>query len=149
MRRAEWAASCDDREPAFEVAIERYAIVQQIVDTRAGLARQPEGDRLVDQAGAGGDRIGGMRLGAVAFGNGGRDAALRPRRRRALAERSRRNHRHRARREFQGAKQPGKAGADDDDVARVTDSIMIPVWHARLHLLVAPHMQDGLISSSG
>ena len=39
-----------DRELAFEVAVERHAIMQQIMDTRAGLARQPERHSFIDQA---------------------------------------------------------------------------------------------------
>ena len=117
MRRAECAASCDDREPAFEVAIERNAVMQQIVDARAGLPRQSKRDGLVDQPGADRDGIGGVRFRAVAFGDCGGDAALRPRRRSAFAERSRGNHGDRARREFQRAEQSGEAAADDDDIA--------------------------------
>ena len=77
------------REPAFEVAIERDAVVQEIVDARAGLPRQSERDRLVDQARADRDRIGGVRLRAVALGDGGGNAALRPRGRCAFAQRRR------------------------------------------------------------
>ncbi len=47
-----------DREPAFEVAVERDAVVQEVVDAGAGFARDPQRERLIDQAGAGGDRIG-------------------------------------------------------------------------------------------
>ena len=68
-----------DRELAFEIAIEGNAVTEQVVDARTGLARHSERDRLVDQARAGRDRIGGMRLRAVALGDRGRDAALRPR----------------------------------------------------------------------
>ena len=67
-----------DRELAFEVAIERHAVAQQVVDARAGFACQSERYGLIDQAGADGDRIGRMRLGAVAFCDRSGDAALRP-----------------------------------------------------------------------
>ena len=127
MRRAECAASCDDREPAFEVAIERNAVVQEIVDARAGFARQSKRDRLVDQARADRDRVGGMRFRAVAFGDRGGDAALRPRRRGALAERCRGNHGDRTRRQFQRAEQSGEAAADDDDIVGVAGEVMILV----------------------
>ena len=103
----------------FEVAVERHAVSQQVVDAGAGLARQTERDRLVDEPGADRDRIGGVRFGAVAFGDGGGDAALRPRRRGALAERRGRNHGDRPRRQLQRAEQAGKATADDDDVVGV------------------------------
>ena len=92
----------------------------------AGFPRQSERDRLVDQAGAGRDRVGGVRLGAVAFGDRRGDAALRPGRRGALAERRRRNHGDRTWRQFQRAEQPGEAAADDDDVA-IAARIAIPV----------------------
>jgi hypothetical protein len=78
-----------DREPAFEVAIERDAVMQQIVDARAGLPRQSERDRFVDQARADRDRIGGVRFCAVALGDGSRNAALRPRARCSFAQRRR------------------------------------------------------------
>jgi len=44
----------------------------------AGFACETEGYRFIDQAGAGGDRVGSMRLGAVALGYRGGNAALRP-----------------------------------------------------------------------
>ena len=83
----------------------------------AGFARQSERDRLIDQAGADRDRIGGVRFRAVAFGHRRGDAALRPRRRGAFAKRCRGNHRNRTRRQFQRAEQSGEAAADDDDIA--------------------------------
>ena len=76
----------------------------------------PSAMPLIDQAGADRDGVGGVRLRAVALGDGGGNAALRPRRRGALAERSRRNHGDRTRRQPQRAEQSGKAAADDDDV---------------------------------
>ena len=77
-----------DRKPAFEVAIERHAIAQQIFDACGSLAGQSERDRFIDQAAADRDRIGRMGFGAVAFSDGGGDAALRPCGGCALAERS-------------------------------------------------------------
>ena len=68
-----------DGEPAFEVAVEWHAVLQQIMNPRAGLAGQRKRDLLVDNAAAHRDRIGGMGFGAVALGNRRRDAALRPR----------------------------------------------------------------------
>ena len=47
-----------DRETAFEVAVERHAILQQIVDACAGLARQTERDAFVDEPAADRDGIG-------------------------------------------------------------------------------------------
>ena len=115
-----------DREPAFEVAIERNAVTQQVMDAGAGFARYSERDRFIDQARADRDGIGGVRFRAVAFGDGGRDAALRPRRRGALAERCGGNHGDRTRRQLQRAEQPGKAAADDDDVVGVAGEIVEP-----------------------
>ncbi len=89
-----------DCEPAFEVAIEGNAVMQEVMDTRAGFARQSECYFLIDQARAGRDRIGGMGLRTVALGNRRRDAALRPCGRCALAEWRRRNHGDRAGRQF-------------------------------------------------
>src|SRR5260370_38310639 len=54
-------------ELAFEVAIERNSVMQQIMDTRAGFARQSQRDRFVDQPPADGDRIGGMALPPLAL----------------------------------------------------------------------------------
>ena len=70
-----------DREPAFEIAIEGNAVPQEVMDAGRSFARDPERDRLIDQARAGRDRIGRVRLRAVAFRDRGGDAALRPRRR--------------------------------------------------------------------
>ena len=77
---------------------------------------RPSAIVLVDQAGADRDGVGGMRLRAVAFGDGGGDAALRPGGRGALAERRRGDHGDRTRRQLQRAEQSGEAAADDDDV---------------------------------
>ena len=72
---------------------------------------------FVDDPGAGGDGVGGVLVGAVAFADGGGDAALRPHARRAFPERRRGDDGHRQRRELQRREQPGEPGADDDDVA--------------------------------
>src|ERR1039458_7403671 len=52
-----------------QCTIERDAIMEQVVDTGAGFARQSQGYGLIDQARADGDRIGGMCLRTVAFGD--------------------------------------------------------------------------------
>jgi hypothetical protein len=65
-------------EMAFQVLVERHAVAKQILDPVAGLARQQLGDFLVDDTGAGADRILGMMLGAVAFGQRRGDARLGP-----------------------------------------------------------------------
>ena len=114
-----------DREPAFEVAIERNAVTQEVADAGAGFARQSQRDRLIDQARADRDGVGGVRLRAVAFGDRRGDAALRPRRRGAFAERCRGNHRDRTRRQFQRAEQSGEAAADDDDVVGVAGEVIL------------------------
>ncbi len=67
-----------DRELAFEIAVEGNAVMQEIMDTGAGFARQPERDRLVDDAAADRDRVSGMRLGAVAIAHRRGNAALCP-----------------------------------------------------------------------
>ncbi len=89
-----------DRELAFEVAVEWHAVAQQVVNARPGFARQSERDRFIDQARADRDRIGGMGFRTVAVRDRRRDAALRPRRRGALAERGCGNHGNRARRQL-------------------------------------------------
>src|SRR6266404_1685787 len=129
-----------DREPAFEIAIERDAIVKQVVDTRAGFARQSQRHRLIDQAGAGGDGIGGVRFGAVALGDRGCDAALRPCRRGTLTKWRRRNHGGRTRREFQRAEQPGETAADNDDIVGAV--ILERVTHMCLHFVVPANRRD-------
>ncbi len=127
-----------DRKPAFEVAVERDTIVKQVVDARAGFARQSQRHRLIDQGRAGGDGIGGVRLGAVALGDRGCDAALRPCRRGALTEWRRRNHGDRTRRQSQRAEQPGETAADDDDIVGVAGEIVNLIWHGRFPLFVVP-----------
>jgi hypothetical protein len=67
-----------DRELAFEVAIERHTIAEQVVDARRRLARQCQRDVLVDETSADRDRVGRMRFRSIAFADGGGDAALRP-----------------------------------------------------------------------
>ena len=107
-----------DRELAFEVAIERHAIAQEIVDARAApRAPSPSAMRLVDEAGADARSCRRRALPALSpSATRGGDAALRPRRRGALAERCGGKHGDRTRRQLQRAEQSGKAAADDDDV---------------------------------
>ena len=81
-------------------------------------------DALVDDAAADCDRVGGMRLRAVAFGYRSRDAALRPGAGSALAERCGGDEGDRTRRQFQRAEQSGKPAADDDDVVGPAGEIM-------------------------
>ena len=87
MRRAEWAASRDISEMALEVAIEGHAVVEEIVDARGGVGNHEAGDLFVDDAGAGGDRIGEMALDGIAWRHRGGNAALRPGGRGAFADR--------------------------------------------------------------
>ena len=63
MRRAEWAASCATASLPCEVAVERHAVAQQVVDARRRLAGEAQRDVLVDEAGADRDRVGGVRFG--------------------------------------------------------------------------------------
>ncbi len=108
-----------DREPACEVAVERHAVAQQVVDARGRLAGEAERDILVDEAGADRDGVGRMRFGGVAFADGRGDAALRPGAGGAFTERCGRDDGDRPRRQLQRAEQPGKPAADDDDVVDV------------------------------
>ena len=83
--------------------------------TRAPASRATdERDLVIDDAGAGGDRVGGVKLRAVAFGDGGGDAALRPDRGGALANGRGGENGDRTRREFQRAEQAGQSAADDE-----------------------------------
>ena len=113
-----------DRELALEVAIERNTVMQEVADTVAGFARQSQRHRLIDQAGADRDRIGGVRLRAVAFGNRRGNAALRPRCRGAFAQSCRGNHRNATRRQFQRAEQSGETAADNDDIVGVAGEVV-------------------------
>ena len=82
--------------------------------SRASRAMQQR-NSLIDDAGAGGDRVGRMVFGAVALGNRGGDAALRPQARRAFAERRGGDDGDRVRRELERGEQAGKAAADHND----------------------------------
>ena len=75
-----------EAEMTFEVLVERHAVAEQILDALARLAREQQRDFLIDDAGAGDDRVGRMIFGAVALGERGGDAGLRPQARRAFAE---------------------------------------------------------------
>ncbi len=131
-----------DRELAFEVAVERHAIGEQVMDAWRGLARDPERDRFVDETAADGDGVSGVRLRAIAFGHGRSDAALRPGGRRALSERRGRDQRYRPRRELQCTEQSGEAAADDDDVIGAAGEIVDVVLHASLSILQIDHPLD-------
>ena len=106
-----------DRETAGKVAVERHAVAQEISDALWRLARHGEGGRLVDQAGAGRDGVARMRVRRVALGHRGRDAALRPGARGALADGCRGEHGDGVWRELQRAEEPGNAAADDENLA--------------------------------
>ena len=102
---------------ALEVAVEGDAVGEKIADAVGAFVGNEVGDRFVDRSGAGGDGVGGVLVGAVAFADGRGNAALGPHTRRAFAERSRGDDGHRQRRQLQGREQPSETGADDDDVA--------------------------------
>ena len=72
---------------AFEVAVEGHAVFEQVVDAVRRIGDHQAGDLLVDDAVAGGDGVGEVLLDRIAFGHGGGDAALRPGRGGALADR--------------------------------------------------------------
>ena len=76
-----------DEQMAFEVLVERHAELEQIADAFRRLARHRIGNALVDQSGAGRDRVARMRLRRVTFGDRRRDTALRPGARRTFADR--------------------------------------------------------------
>ena len=76
-----------NRKLAFKVAVERHAILQQIVDARARLRGKPKCDVFIDDAAANRNRVGGMGFRCIAFGDGRCDSTLGPRGRRALSER--------------------------------------------------------------
>ncbi len=67
-----------DGKFAFEVAVERHTIGQQVMNACSGFAGQPERDVFIDNAAADRDRVDGMGFGAVAFRHSRGDAALRP-----------------------------------------------------------------------
>ena len=102
---------------AKRVAVERRAVCQKIVDPRPRLQRHAERDVGVDEAGAGGDGVGGVNLRRVALRDRRRDAALRPGR--GPANAGRREDFHPSWREFQRAENPGETAADNDHRRRM------------------------------
>ena len=105
-----------DCELAFEIAVERHAILQKIVDARGSFARKTECNVVVNNASADGDGVRSVSFGRIAFSDGCCDPALRPCTRCAFAERGSRNHRDGPRCEFQRTEQAREPAADDDDV---------------------------------
>ena len=126
------AASRPRHEMAFEVLVEGHAVAKQILDPVARLTRQKLCDFHIDDAGAGADRILGMMLGAVAFGDRRGDAGLRPKARSAFAEPRAGDDGDWKRRQLERGEQPGKAGAHHHDAAR-------PALHSRWELAVRCH----------
>ena len=102
---------------AFEIAVERHAVSQEIANAIWAFVGNETSDVLIDDAAARRDRVGGVLCRAVAFADCGGDAALGPHARRAFTERRCSDHRNRQRRELQRREEPGKAGTDDHDVA--------------------------------
>jgi hypothetical protein len=113
-----------DRQPAFEVAVEGNAVMQEVADARGRLAREAERDRFVDNPAADGDGVGGVRFRAVAVADRGRDAALCPGRLRALAERRGRDQGDGARCKLQRAEEASETTADDHEVIWVADEVL-------------------------
>ena len=103
-------------EMAFEVLVEGDAVAQQVLDALTRLARKQECDLLIDDAGAGRDRVGGVIFRAIALGERRGDAGLRPEARRSFAEARRRDDRDRTRRELERGEESGKPGADHDHI---------------------------------
>ena len=102
---------------AFEIAVERHAIAQQIANAIRSFVGNETGNLRIDDAAAGLDRVGCVLRRAVAFTDRSGNAALCPHARRAFTERRRGNHRDGQRRQFQRREKPGKTGTDDHDVA--------------------------------
>ena len=101
---------------ALVVPVEFDAVTGEILDRR--LARVDKDARRfrVDEPRARFHGVGEMKVRRVVLAQRGGHAPLRPRRRAALAERPRRDHRHGPGRELQGGVEPCDAGADDEDV---------------------------------
>ena len=104
-------------EMAFEVLVERDAVRQQVGNAVTRLARQQVRDLVVDDAGAGADGVGRVRLGRIAFGHRRGDAGLRPQAGRSFAEMRARHHGDGQRRKLERGEQAGQAGADHDHAA--------------------------------
>jgi len=104
-------------EFAIGLPVERHALAGEIGDARRALGGDETGNRFIDRARAGGNRVRGMQLGCIGRAHRGGDATLRPSRGRALAERSGRDDGYRHRCELQGGKEPGQPRADNNDVA--------------------------------
>ena len=102
---------------AFEVLVERDAVRQQVGNAVTRLARQQVRDLVIDDAGAGADGVGRVRLWRVAFGHRRRDARLRPQAGRSFAEMRARHHGDGHRRKLERCEQAGQAGADHDHAA--------------------------------
>ncbi len=117
---------------AFEVLVEGHAVAKQILDPVARLTRQKLCNFHIDDAGAGADRVLGMLLGAVAFGQRRGDAGLRPKARGALAEPRAGDDGDWKRRQLECGEEPGKTGAHHHDAAR-------PALHSRWELAVRCH----------
>src|SRR5262245_13314621 len=90
-----------EAEMTLEILVEGYAVTQQVLDPSTRLAREQIGDLLIDDAGAGADRVGGVLLGAIALGKRRGNSGLRPEARCAFAEACRRDDRYRERRELE------------------------------------------------
>src|SRR5262249_10567002 len=95
---------------------------------------------LIDKPAAGRDRIHRMRLWTVAFADRGRDAALRPGGRGALAKRRSRDQCNRTRRKLQRAKQTREPAADDNNIIEVGHAIKNFMGHIRLSIFIALHL---------
>ena len=131
MRCREWAASRESLQRAVLVPIEQHSVADEVVDAGRRFARHPERHPLVDEAGAGRERVGDVLLDAVARTDCGSDPALRQCRR-SSADRRGGDDRDRARRELERAEEAGQPAADDHDVvdavprARRKERIHVP-----------------------
>jgi hypothetical protein len=101
---------------AVEVAVEGDAVAEEVGDAVGRLQRHAARHALVDQAVTGGDGVGNVLVDGVAGADRRGNAALRPGRGGAFADRRAGNHGDRAGRELQRAEQAGQPAADDDDV---------------------------------
>ena len=117
------------REAAFEIAVERHAEGEQIVDACPGFMRQTERNALIDKTRADRNCVARMRFGCVAFADSGGNAALRPCGRGALAERRGGDDGDGLGREFQRAKKPGQSAADNHDIGWIIQGVTQTFGH--------------------
>ena len=106
---------------ALNVAVERHAEPQQILDADGGFARDRQRRFLVHRARACRNGVRGMGFRCVTRLDGGGYAALRPGTRGAIADRRTRENSDRTWREFQRSEEARKPCTDDQNVTGIDD----------------------------